>query len=108
MVRESAPSTRPRARSGTTICERGPISRISSAPSSPVVSNAERTMASGTISGVIFASPVANVVAMPTRSDSDSVPRARHARISASRSGSWCAIATGRRPPLPSSSSIFT
>ena len=105
---ESAPSTRPRARSGTTICERGPIASIRSAPSWPVLSRAERTTASGTMSAVSFASPVANVVPIPTRSCSPSVPRSRHLRISASRSGSWWAIATGRRPPSPSSSSIFT
>ena len=108
MVSDSAPSTRPRARSGTTICERGPIARISSAPSSPVVSRADLTTASGAMSGVSLASPVAIVVPMPTRSDAASVPRSRQARMSASRSGSWWAIATGRRPDLPSSSSIFT
>jgi hypothetical protein len=81
---------------------------MSCAPSSPVVSRAERTTASCAISGMSFASPWASVVPMPTRSDAASVPRSRQARISASRSGSWWAIATGRRPLLPSSSSIFT
>ena len=108
MVSDSAPSTRPRARNGTTICDRGPIARISSAPSSPVVSRAERTTASVAMSAVSLASPVAIVVPMPTRSETASVPRSRHARMSASRLGSWWAMATGRRPPLPSSSSIFT